>query len=440
MNDQEILKYFCGSKLKNIQKNKLVDIPIIYKEYLENRYNEFNTYRETLIRIKNNINEIPKCLICGQKCILHPYKHYYLSTCGNKDCSNKLSNFKRENTMLKKYGYKNSFENEDILNKSILLSKTKESKEKAKLTCLKRYGEEHYTNRKKSSLTYRNKSNEEKEKIINKTKQTKLERYGDEHYNNPNKTKQTKLERYGDENYTNKEKCEQTCLKKYNVKNVFQSKEIQEKIHNNQIKKYGCLAFNSIKQKETIKLKYGVENVFQSKEIQEKIKQSRINHFGQYLSPKQLEINTSINVIEKRCQTMKINNSFNKSKDEDKSYELLKMKYSDVKRQYRSKLYPFNCDFYIPSLDLYIECHYSQFHCKHPFDLNNENDLILLEELKEKVNKSKRHKLGKKSQYDQMIYTWTDLDVRKRNIAKQNNLNYLVFWNINELKNWLNTK
>ena len=37
-----------------------------------------------------------------------------------------------------------------------------------------------------------------------------------------------------------------------------------------------------------------------------------------------------------------------------------------------------------------------------------------------------------------MIYVWTDLDVRKRNIAKENNLNYIEFWNIEELKNWLN--
>ena len=37
-----------------------------------------------------------------------------------------------------------------------------------------------------------------------------------------------------------------------------------------------------------------------------------------------------------------------------------------------------------------------------------------------------------------MLYTWTIRDVNKRNIAKQNNLNYIEFWNINELKEWLN--
>ena len=60
-----------------------------------------------------------------------------------------------------------------------------------------------------------------------------------------------------------------------------------------------------------------------------------------------------------------------------------------------------------------------------------------MEELKEKANKSERHKIGKESQYDKMIYTWTDLDVRKQQIAQKNNLNYLLFYNIDELKKWL---
>ena len=34
----------------------------------------------------------------------------------------------------------------------------------------------------------------------------------------------------------------------------------------------------------------------------------------------------------------------------------------DIIRQYKSDLYPFACDFYIPSLDLYIECNYHWTH------------------------------------------------------------------------------
>lgn len=43
----------------------------------------------------------------------------------------------------------------------------------------------------------------------------------------------------------------------------------------------------------------------------------------------------------------------------------------------------------------------------------------------------------KRIQYN-IIYTWTILDAKKRNIAQQNNLNYIEFWNINEVKEWIN--
>jgi hypothetical protein len=58
--------------------------------------------------------------------------------------------------------------------------------------------------------------------------------------------------------------------------------------------------------------------------------------------------------------------------------------------------------------------------------------------LKQKSEQRKQIIKKNKTKYDSVIYTWSDLDVRKRNIAKQNNLNYIEFWNINELKDWLN--
>ena len=36
-----------------------------------------------------------------------------------------------------------------------------------------------------------------------------------------------------------------------------------------------------------------------------------------------------------------------------------------------------------------------------------------------------------------MIYVWTDLDVRKRNIAKQNNLNFIEFWNLTDVNKFI---
>lgn len=53
-------------------------------------------------------------------------------------------------------------------------------------------------------------------------------------------------------------------------------------------------------------------------------------------------------------------------------------------------------------------------------------------EIKEKYNNCDH--LHNKRSY------WTNLDVRKYNIANENKLNYKIFWNFNELKLWMNKK
>ena len=58
-----------------------------------------------------------------------------------------------------------------------------------------------------------------------------------------------------------------------------------------------------------------------------------------------------------------------------------------------------------------------------------EEDNIKLNKWKEKNTKF----------YNNAINIWTIRDVNKRNMAKQNKLNYIEFWDLNELKNWLNT-
>ena len=103
--------------------------------------------------------------------------------------------------------------------------------------------------------------------------------------------------------------------------------------------------------------------------------------------------------------------------------KILKCKYSDIIRQYSSDLYPYLCDFYIPSLNLYIELNNHWTHGPHPFDPNNEEDIKLLEYWKSKNTKF----------YDNAIKTWTERDVNKRQIAFNNNLNLIEIKNIEEL-------
>lgn len=108
-----------------------------------------------------------------------------------------------------------------------------------------------------------------------------------------------------------------------------------------------------------------------------------------------------------------------KIEKETQSYLESIFKKDDVFYNYRDRQrYPFSCDFYIKSVDVFIEIHGYWMHGAHPFDKNNKEDLDLVEKWKSKNKKI----------FNQAIYTWTDLDVRKRNIAAQNNLKWISIY------------
>lgn len=369
--------------------------------FLLNRFDDSESILETLIRLVYNIFERPVCPVCGNKLnfIGKPNnKGIYSKTC-SKSCNAKL-------------------------NINIQLNKNIESNiKKAKQTKKDKYGDENYNNRDKSKQTclirYNTSSPLGNDEIINKGKKTKKERYGDEKYNNITKIKHTKLERYVDSSYVNKEKAKQTCLGRYGetyfIDHGHNIKEIL-------ISKYGENFYieNSKKGRQTKKEKYGDENYTNK----ERSKETCLKKYG--------VIHTSKlpNIINKINNTKRKNKTYNSSIPEDESYKLLLKIFKDVKRQYKSEVYPFNCDFYIPNLDLYIECNYMWTHGGHPYD--KKNDKSKLDIWKEKAKYS--------SFYKGAIITWTIADVKKRTVAKENNLNYIEFWNINELKEWIMTK
>ena len=130
--------------------------------------------------------------------------------------------------------------------------------------------------------------------------------------------------------------------------------------------------------------------------------------------------------------TKKQNHSFNSSSSEEYAYSLISKVFNTevIEKQYRSELYPFNCDFYISSLDLYIECHFNWTHGGGSYDKNEEWCKVQLSTWQEKAKTSQF--------YQNAIYTWTDLDVRKRQCAIDNKLNWLCFYSFEELESWLN--
>lgn len=241
----------------------------------------------------------------------------------------------------------------------------------------------------------------------------------------------------------------EACIKKYGVNNVFQLDFVKEKIQNTCLKKYGCLSHtqsNIWKHNYTNSLlkKYNVINQFQRIDIKEKIRNTCLQKYGvdhysktTIFKEKMSIIASSDDFQTKRNNTLNLNGTWNSSKDEEYIYKKLCIFFKEIKRQYKSNLYPFNCDFYIPEIDTYIEYQGSDLHNYKPY-LGTKEDLIEIQKLKEKSQNIK-NKTGKNvTRYDNRIKIWTITDVNKRNIAQKNKLNYIEFWNLNEFDNWIN--
>lgn len=188
------------------------------------------------------------------------------------------------------------------------------------------------------------------------------------------------------------ERIQKTCLERYGVTNGGGSKEALEKI------------------KKTCQEKYGVDNIF---------------YLNKYHSTE---------VHKKRYETMLRNHTFNTSKPEEELFNYIKYKFPLVKRQYNKDIrYPWRCDFYIPEFDCFIEYNGFQSHGPHAYDKNSKEDQLLVEKWKEKYNN------GEHPLYKRMIEGWTIYDVKKRKTAKENNLNFYEFWNLNDAKKFIDS-
>lgn len=160
-------------------------------EVLEFYKNNSNTITCEIFHIKlKKLREILKLHNVNE----HTYiQNYRLTKYYRHGDETYVNSEKAKETCLKKYGSLNPIGNKEI-------------QEKCKSTRLKKYGDENYNNQEKS-------------------KKSKLERYGNENYNNSSKMKQTKLERYGDPWYRNTDKAKKTCIDKYGVDNYAKTHE-----------------------------------------------------------------------------------------------------------------------------------------------------------------------------------------------------------------------
>lgn len=258
-------------------------------------------------------------------------------------------------------------------------------------------------------------------------------------------------------------------IKQHTHSEVQQLKSVRSKIKETSLKRYGVESYaqtdsfkswyaenvDELKAKAVVTTKknnlakYGVESTNQLPEVKAKISKSVKEHWAtnhdDRLSQMRMTCIDRYGVAsyaqsdlfknwyaehaeefkEKEIET-KRNNFESMSKPEDSYYELLCEYYgqNNVIRQYKDARYPFYCDFYIKSEDLFIELNLHWTHGGHPFNSNNINDLKKLSDWQKKAKES--------DFYNTAIETWTNRDVKKLQVAKENNLNYKVYYSYNK--------
>lgn len=119
-------------------------------------------------------------------------------------------------------------------------------------------------------------------------------------------------------------------------------------------------------------------------------------------------------VQQKRLKTILETSGGTKSKSEDRFYKKLLLYFDkeDIVRGYSDERYPFACDFYIKSKDLFIEYQGHYTHGYEPFDSCNLEHLSYLERMSKKVN----------------MDTWVRRDPLKLLTAKQNKITLLLIY------------
>ena len=237
----------------------------------------------------------------------------------------------------------------------------------------------------------------------------------------------------------NKNTCSKSCAMKSRWKNAEYRRKQQETINSKEYKenmKLKCSIASKLKwqDKEYQKnVSNGMKAKWQNKEYRNKLINIRNStNFIEKLKTNQSKITKQLwlsnDYRDKIYQTKKKNHTFNTSKPEQFTKELLEQKFDKVLTQYKDERYLFNCDFYIPQFDLFIECNYHWTHYIEPYDENNEKHQKII-----KLWKNKNTKF-----YDNAIETWTKRDVEKLECFKKNNFNYKIFYSYEEFLDWIN--
>lgn len=225
-------------------------------------------------------------------------------------------------------------------------------------------------------------------------KRKKLERYGDCNYNNRDKARDTCVEKYGVDNpFKDTENIKQSYINKLGVEHPMKREDIKQKVitHTDQKQKIK-------KSRETYFIKTGYDNPGKDPRCIAKMLRSKIEH-GVYDSP-------GTSQLERRLEKILT-----------RKFKTVISKYRDP-RYTRSTGYQYECDFYIPSEDLFIELNAHPSHYKHPYLFDEKAD----SDLYKKLSTSTRT-------WDKVLLeTWSVRDVEKRESALQHSLNFIELY------------
>lgn len=270
------------------------------------------------------------------------------------------------------------------------------------------------------------------------------------------------------------------CMKHYGAKHAFQAESVKKQIRAS-VKAstgYDCALKSPEcreKGKKTSREKCGYDYAQQSPEYKERQKQRNLKNYGVEYTSQRPEVAKNISIglksrtneqqkesslkrqattlreygvrfytqseqykaqkaatedqrKEKEYKTKKANHSFKDSRQEVDAFWMLKFIFPKLIRQYKSKEYPFACDFYDPDQPLLrIEYQGSWTHGFHPFDSINEDD----------VKKLNKWASSGSKYYRNAAVVWSKRDPLKRQVAKSNGITLIEFWNLDQVREYV---
>lgn len=219
------------------------------------------------------------------------------------------------------------------------------------------------------------------------------------------------------------------------------NKSMRKQLEKSLMKKYGVASPNANPEsakkmiatlKKTNQKRYGVDFSAQRPDVASKINKSRQKTMRQKYG---VANSVSDPVLRhKILEARRKHGNITESRVEQALGAMLRKVFgrADVVSQfYDPDRYPFYCDFYIPSRDLFIELNGDKGHGGHWYDNDNPDDVEIAKIWQAKAILCEKDKPDKfKSRYRNYLKMWTKTDPEKRVTAKKNQLNYLVFWDV----------